>query len=208
VSVFAPTGSTLAAALVVALAAHGWASSGISHVPDGSGLGRAHLVVAEDDTGARRLDLPAALARPGLVVVASLRALPPLVPLVARGALVLDRAAPFLTLVRLADEGLRGRRHGDVDAARRRVDEHAALGRLTPAERETLRGLEAGLAAAAIASRSQHSLHTVRSHIRAVLAKLDVTSQLAAVAVARRAGPEWHGSWGGDHVSFGDVAPR
>jgi DNA-binding CsgD family transcriptional regulator len=205
VSVLAPAGSTLARAFVAALAEHGWATVVGTRVPDGSGLRRAHLVVAEDDTGSRRLDLPAALARPGLVVVASLRALPPLVPLVARGALVLDRAAPFLTLVRLADEGLRGTRRGDADAARRRVDEHEALRRLTPAERETLRGLESGLAAAAIAARTQHSLHTVRSHIRAVLAKLGVTSQLAAVAVAHRAGPDWHRSGGLDHVIFGDV---
>ena len=46
----------------------------------------------------------------------------------------------------------------------------------------------AGLPAAAIAAAGYVSEATVRTQIRAVLTKLGVTSQLQAVALARRAG--------------------
>jgi hypothetical protein len=45
-----------------------------------------------------------------------------------------------------------------------------------------------GLAAETIAGRAHLSLATVRSHIRSILVKLDVSSQLAAVALAHRVG--------------------
>jgi DNA-binding NarL/FixJ family response regulator len=51
-----------------------------------------------------------------------------------------------------------------------------------------LAGLLAGEPAEAIAHRSYVSLATVRSQIRAILLKLGVNSQLAAVAMAREAG--------------------
>jgi two-component system nitrate/nitrite response regulator NarL len=60
--------------------------------------------------------------------------------------------------------------------------------RLTRRERVVLAGLMDGLSAAEIAESSFVSLTTVRSQIRAVLLKLGVTSQLAAVAAAHRAG--------------------
>lgn len=60
--------------------------------------------------------------------------------------------------------------------------------RLTPREQDVLRGLVAGKAAEKIAEDAFVSLATVRSQIRAILLKLDVNSQLAAVALARQAG--------------------
>lgn len=60
--------------------------------------------------------------------------------------------------------------------------------RLTRREREVLRALANGQRAAEIAERSYVSVETVRSQIRAILVKLNATSQLAAVAMARRAG--------------------
>jgi DNA-binding NarL/FixJ family response regulator len=45
-----------------------------------------------------------------------------------------------------------------------------------------------GKSAAEIAAEAVVSLATVRSQIRAVLQKLDVTSQIAAVALAHRSG--------------------
>ncbi len=60
--------------------------------------------------------------------------------------------------------------------------------RLTRREREVLRALANGQRAAEIAERSYVSIETVRSQIRAILVKLNASSQLAAVAMARRAG--------------------
>ncbi|MFM7059718.1 MAG: response regulator transcription factor [Actinomycetes bacterium] len=59
--------------------------------------------------------------------------------------------------------------------------------RLTAREREVLAYLMEGVAAEEIADRTFVALATVRSHIRAILTKLGVNSQLAAVAAARRA---------------------
>lgn len=60
--------------------------------------------------------------------------------------------------------------------------------RLTPREQAVLRDLMEGRSAEVIARSSYVSLATVRSQIRAVLQKLAVNSQLAAVAKARQAG--------------------
>jgi len=78
-----------------------------------------------------------------------------------------------------------------TDLDRHRRDEGARLGaleRLTSRERDVLAALMDGQLAEAIAASSGVSEATVRSQIRGVLTKLGVTSQLAAVAVARRAG--------------------
>jgi DNA-binding NarL/FixJ family response regulator len=76
-----------------------------------------------------------------------------------------------------------------ADAARREEAERqrlAPFASLTAREADVLAGLMSGLAAGEIAERSFVSLSTVRSQIRAVLAKLGVHSQLAAVAMAHQ----------------------
>lgn len=60
--------------------------------------------------------------------------------------------------------------------------------RLTSREQQVLAGLVEGKSAEKIAEDAFVSLATVRSQIRAILLKLDVNSQLAAVALARRNG--------------------
>ena len=60
--------------------------------------------------------------------------------------------------------------------------------RLTAREQYVLAGLMEGKSAEVIADESFVSLATVRSQIRAILLKLDVNSQLAAVALAQRNG--------------------
>ena len=202
----APLGSALASALVTALADRGWAAATAAAAPREVASRGRFVIVTDDDLGTVRLDVPTVLGRPG-VVVASVRSLPALVPLVARGALVLDRAAPFLVLLGLVEQGLAGQRRNDGRAVLRRAAEHRALATLTEAERETLRDLAAGLPAATIAAGSHHSVHTIRSHIRSILVKLGVQSQLAAVAVARRAGPEWDAASTVHIATFGDVRP-
>jgi two-component system, NarL family, nitrate/nitrite response regulator NarL len=58
---------------------------------------------------------------------------------------------------------------------------------LTAREAAVLQGLVDGDSAEAIATSSFVALSTVRSQIKSILAKLDVTSQIGAVALARRA---------------------
>jgi DNA-binding NarL/FixJ family response regulator len=62
------------------------------------------------------------------------------------------------------------------------------LGSLTAKEGEVLRALMAGTPAPEVARELNVSVSTVRNHIRAILGKLGVRSQLAAVAAAYRAG--------------------
>jgi DNA-binding NarL/FixJ family response regulator len=79
------------------------------------------------------------------------------------------------------------RAHRAADIARREPFE-----RLTVREAEVLRDLMDGANAEHIAEMAFVSVSTVRSHIKAILWKLGVSSQLAAVAMAQRAG--WVGS--------------
>lgn len=75
--------------------------------------------------------------------------------------------------------------HGSRQAAASRL---APFARLTPRERAVLGKLMAGESAQVIAAGSYVSLATVRAQIQSILRKLDVRSQLAAVALARRVG--------------------
>lgn len=67
-------------------------------------------------------------------------------------------------------------------------DRLAPFGALSPREQAVLARLLDGESAETIAERTYVSVATVRSHIRAILLKLGVNSQLAAVALARRSG--------------------
>ncbi len=117
----------------------------------------------------------------------------------AAGALGwVPKNAPFpalLAAVRAADAGRDvmppERRAQLVELHHRRTAESAALatklGRLSQREREVLAALAEGKRAQAVAEQFVVSLATVRTQIRAVLAKLEVGSQLEAVALYRRA---------------------
>lgn len=65
-----------------------------------------------------------------------------------------------------------------------------AFDQLTRREQDVLAALMDGDAPAEIAKAQHVSLTTVRSHIRSLLFKLDVHSQVAAIGLARRAGWE------------------
>lgn len=112
---------------------------------------------------------------------------------------LVSKAAPFEALVGAIREVAEGdsllsptQRHEWLTELRRyRADEWERQRRfeyLTPREREVLAGLCDGLSAAEIADRDYVALSTVRSHIRSILMKLGVGSQLEAVALANRAG--------------------
>lgn len=66
------------------------------------------------------------------------------------------------------------------------------MSRLSAREREVLDRLAAGTSPAGIAQETCTSIHTVRAHIRSILAKLEVDSQGAAAAIARQHPPQRH----------------
>jgi DNA-binding NarL/FixJ family response regulator len=77
----------------------------------------------------------------------------------------------------------------DLSAHRRATEQRLApFEGLSARERDVLGQIVDGQQAAAIAKASFVSLATVRTQIRSILMKLDVTSQVAAVALARQGG--------------------
>jgi DNA-binding NarL/FixJ family response regulator len=94
----------------------------------------------------------------------------------ALGHSTMRPAARDVLLAHLADH------RRDTDALR------ASFARLTEREAAVLEAIVAGSNADEIAARLTVAVSTVRSHIRAIFDKLGVNSQLAAVALARRAG--------------------
>ncbi len=97
-----------------------------------------------------------------------------------RAAIAGDRVMPESERIELL-EALRARRAKDREL-------RAPFETLTPRETEVLQELMDGHSADAIAGAAFTSVATVRTQIAAVLRKLDVTSQLAAVGLARRSG--------------------
>lgn len=119
---------------------------------------------------------------------------------IAAGATgVVSKATAFSSLVESVEGAVAGapllsdeERQALVDEYRRheRADRErlAPFRALTAREEAVLGHLVAGESAEAIADRLYVSVATVRSHIRAILLKLGVNSQLAAVASAHDAG--------------------
>jgi DNA-binding NarL/FixJ family response regulator len=95
----------------------------------------------------------------------------------------------FLDLVEQAADGRLlmppAERRRWVEVHRRRQAEISTLRLLTTREREVLEQLAAGSRAGSIAAASGVSITTVRTHIRSVLTKFGVRSQLEAVALLR-----------------------
>jgi DNA-binding NarL/FixJ family response regulator len=67
--------------------------------------------------------------------------------------------------------------------------ESGRLASLTTREREVLECLSAGMSRAEIGRRLFLSTNTVRTHVQNLMAKLDVHSSVAAVALAHRLAP-------------------
>lgn len=152
------------------------------------------LVVAGTDTNPIR-DLVADFTMSGIpvVVLGSLRRPCPLIAAVGAGAVtVVDADLPFLDLLEVAvaafgtDSAVGVDRQRLLRALRSRQHEQQLLARLTRRERAVLRAFTLGRTAVEIAEDEQVSISTVRSHIHSILRKLDVSSQLAAAALARR----------------------
>jgi DNA-binding NarL/FixJ family response regulator len=113
---------------------------------------------------------------------------------------LINKSTPFADLVLAVQEVVElgtlvppQQRHELLGELRRQRaadrDRLAPFERLTGREQQVLGALMEGKAAEKIAEEYFVSLATVRSQIRAILLKLDVNSQLAAVAMARQS--EW-----------------
>jgi DNA-binding NarL/FixJ family response regulator len=157
------------------------------------------LVLLDLDRGADVTVLVARLCRAGwrVLLVTGSAAETAVGSAVAAGAVGrVHKSRPFEDLVRMATLAAQGRSVLDpiernrlialadaaTLAARR---EHDRWDRLTPREREIVDRIAEGRRPASIAEEFVVSLATVRSHIRSILAKLGVGSQLEVAALAR-----------------------
>jgi len=123
-----------------------------------------------------------------------------------------DHLGTLLSMVERAVQGLslmsdRARTDIHVEAlARARSTERARapFARLSRREKEVLLAIIHGRTAQDIAAEAFVSIATVRSHIRTILVKLSVSSQLAAVAAATDAGwPDARGGASADLRAYG-----
>lgn len=112
-------------------------------------------------------------------------------------AAILSKSIPLRELLRVVAEVAAGNSIISYQERRQWLNQHRHLqahirrrtdrvNRLTPREREVLSLLAVGQHAAAIADAFVVSLATVRSQIRSILKKLEVRSQLEAVALVRQ----------------------
>jgi DNA-binding NarL/FixJ family response regulator len=137
-----------------------------------------------------------AARRIAVVVVGSIRRPLPLIDALRDGATeVVDADLPYADVVDAVACALTTypdtaspaeRRRALLAALHERQREQWLLDRLTPKEQQVLRELAAGRSVGEIAAAEHRGLATVRSHVQSVLRKLEVSSQLSAVAIARR----------------------
>jgi DNA-binding NarL/FixJ family response regulator len=174
----------LHAVLTTGLAALGWAC--VDHPATGAS---AALIIPGGGIAVTKVVAECAARAIPTVVLGSVRRPQEMILAVHAGATdVVDRDLPILDLLDAVQVALTssGRRDGLLDALRGRLVLQDRIDRLTPRERAVLAALAAGRAAAEIAHRDHISIATVRAHIRSILHKMDVRSQLSAVAEGRR----------------------
>lgn len=186
-----------AAALGAALLVAGWhpvhlvSGKASGHVPRNVGK----LILVTDPQGGvpDPGSTPGDGSRPILVALGTGRAFAKLASVVERwgAAAMVDGDQPFAELVATLDRLLRSPPAARdvtrlVARLRQREAEAQRVSTLTRRELQVLGGLLVGRSAAEIAAANHIAMPTVRSHIRAVLTKLGVSSQVAAIALATR----------------------
>lgn len=200
----------LAQTLKVALASEGVATEFVAPTSAQAVLtvveqSRPSLVLLDLDLGSpigdgAELVRPIVALGPSVLVVTGVTDLTRVAVAVEAGAVgYVAKSAPFDRLLAVVREALAGQPVlADADRfellallRRRRAGEDARLApfhRLTPRERQVLRALAEGHSVEVIAQRWVVSSATVRTQVRGILTKLDVGTQLAAVARARQSG--------------------
>ena len=111
---------------------------------------------------------------------------------------VVEKSAPIERLIEAVHQARRGlpvmpvaqliELKKSLDEARRYLARPSPVDTLTSKEREVLQAMMHGLSAGRMARDQQLSVVTIRTHIRNVLSKLDVHSQLEAVSMAGHEG--------------------
>lgn len=182
----------VAAAYAAGLAADGWRTARAA-VDAGGGPwpNPAALVLVVDESG-RLPDVPTThlTAARSVVVVAGRSTGRTLLHTVERRAAVVDADQPLEAQLRAVASALvHPHVEREVVAATVRAWVHDAelVAQLTAREAEVLDLLMQGHSAASTADSLVLTVTTVRTHIQAILRKLQVSSQMAAVAVACRA---------------------
>lgn len=193
-------GQALAEALAAGLSARGWLPEIAGELPAGEN-GGAPVLLVENDFG----DLPdTALAmatriasRQPVVAVAGPAALAALVRAVTAGATAINADQPYRRLLTFVDAALASvppaaptiamaQRERMLTDLRQRAEEARRFRELTEGECAVLASMAAGLSAESIASARSVGLSTVRSQIAAILRKLGVQSQTAAVSLTHK----------------------
>lgn len=100
----------------------------------------------------------------------------------------IDRVSAGLPGMNAAVQQQHLRAFHSSDASSNRTQARRLMASLSPREREILRHLMRGATVAEIAADGVVSEATVRTQVKSILIKLEVSSQLAAIVVARRAG--------------------
>lgn len=195
--------SLLGPALAAGLEAVGWRTvraAGWSALEERPPAERLAGIVLVADEGGALPPRPPVLA-PGLVgvvvvAIGSRQDLGALVTAVEQGAVAaIDCEQPFCDLVAVVSTFLHdpGTGHDKAELLRRlraRELETRQFAAMTRRELDVLTALLRGSAAADIAHVEHVSMPTVRTHIRGVLTKAGVQSQVAAVALAYRSAVE------------------
>ena len=140
------------------------------------------LIVSGNDPD--RPSTAAAIAAGAVGVVAKSSSLEELLHTVVRAA----SGSPVMTEAERQQWLVRDRRYRELETGFRAQERerNQRLNRLSRREREVLELLADGQRAAAIAERFVVSVTTVRTQIRSILNKLEVNSQLEAVAMVRQ----------------------
>jgi DNA-binding NarL/FixJ family response regulator len=194
-------GHALAEALISGLRRRGWLPHFADpELPDSTMTAgaRPSVVIVEDDEGrlpATAVSVATRMAghgRRAVVAVAGMAALQTTVQVVAAGATAVNADQPYRRLLTSVHEALAA---GPVALAdherlladlRERANEASRFRALTARECAVLTDLAIGLNAETIAASRVVGLATIRTQIAAVLRKLEVRSQLAAIALTHR----------------------
>lgn len=185
-------GCPLTEALDAGLRLRGWRTALLRHPADLVARRARRLVLVEDENG----ELPRIVASGRVVAVAAVGAIETLRAVVAAGATAVNSQLPYRLLLAEVHAALLMAAPSPAQRQQTLVDlrARAAAARcfwtLTDRERAVLIDVAVGLRAEVIAERRTVSLPTVRSQIAAVLHKLGVRSQPAAVALLLAACPD------------------
>ncbi len=188
----------LASALAGGLRAMGWEGAHVGLHPPGPGRhSRPGVVLVADEDDRMPVGEPFASEAARVVALARVRSGHALLAALAQGVDLVNADQPFDAQLREVDGTLTADdvpvdRRFAIAAVQHFLRDVERLARLTPREAEVLTMLMRGHSAGRIAHLLVVSTATVRTHIQAILRKLEVPSQLAAAALAWEVDPlQW-----------------